>query len=516
MSAPSQWHGGASGPHSRSSWAATDCNPSQGGGPRLSEGLATKEPVAQASSRLASWNNRGMHLYSGSTQDFVADAVRSRIAQKLDDAFFAYFRHHPSPSEVRSWQNSLRAMADAVTLADLNDHGIVVELQLPLSSRRLDCLLTGHDDGDRPQAVIVELKQWDTVGLSSIEDCVTVFLGNRERDVLHPSRQVGNYERYMKDVHTTFSEGRLGLAACGYMHNMRDADSLLFDPAFRSLLAQYPLFTGGEVDEFATFLTGRLVGGDGVSLLEEVLKGRYRPHKRLLSHVSKMIANEPTYVLLDEQQVVINHILGRVRDRQGSTDKASSSSAVGRGPASRSSRSTWSGALAARASSLSTRRARRRSPRTSEDRRDPRERAVRLLQRLRGRRAKALDVLISTRRTASGRSSDNRFTQEGDRSDLPQVEELIKAAKTTVFFIDDCRSCGPARLGARADPGNNRATWHALCRARAGSTVPVRWLRGSCGGSRTRWTCDGRRTSCGTRARSSTSTSSTRRRSSRL
>ena len=59
-------------------------------------------------------------------------------------------------------------------------------------------------------------------------------------------------------------------------------DSPLFDSAFRTLLAQYPLFIGDEVDDLAAFLTGRLMGGDGVALLEEVLKGSYRPHKRLL------------------------------------------------------------------------------------------------------------------------------------------------------------------------------------------------------------------------------------------
>ena len=390
-----------------------------------------------------------MHLYSGSTQDFVADAVRSRIAQKLDGAFFEYFRHHPSPSEVRSWQNSLRAMADAVTLADLNDHGIVVELQLPLSSRRLDCLLTGHDEGDRPQAVIVELKQWDTVGSSSIEECVTVFLGNRERDALHPSRQVGNYERYMKDVHTTFSEGRLGLAACGYMHNMRDTDSLLFDSIFRTLLAQYPLFTGGEVDEFANFLTGRLVGGDGVSLLEEVLKGRYRPHKRLLSHVSKMVANEPTYVLLDEQQVVMNHILGRVRDRHASIDQSVFLIRGGPGTGKSVIAVNLVGALAG--DGLTVEHATGSKAFTENLRKTVGSRASALFGYFNSF-AKAdedsIDVFICDEAHRLRQSSNSRFTKKEDRSELPQVEELLKAAKTTVFFIDDLQVVRPGEVGS--------------------------------------------------------------------
>ena len=176
-----------------------------------------------------------MRLYSGTTSDFVADATRSRIASKLSAAFFDAFMYQPSQSEVRSWQNSLRAMAQVVGLAALDDHGVVVELQLPLSSRRLDCMFTGHDDAFVKQAVIVELKQWDEVGPSEIEDCVTLFLGQRLRDHLHPSRQVGNYKRYLQDVHTAFSDGSVGLGACSFLHNMQYVPaSTLFDTRFGS------------------------------------------------------------------------------------------------------------------------------------------------------------------------------------------------------------------------------------------------------------------------------------------
>ncbi|MFZ3386013.1 MAG: hypothetical protein WA120_02415 [Candidatus Hydromicrobium sp.] len=48
-----------------------------------------------------------MRLYSGSSRQFIDDTVRNQIAQKLSDAFFYYYRYHPSPGEKRSWQNSL-------------------------------------------------------------------------------------------------------------------------------------------------------------------------------------------------------------------------------------------------------------------------------------------------------------------------------------------------------------------------------------------------------------------------
>jgi len=93
--------------------------------------------------------------------EFVQDTVRNQIAGKLEGAFFQYFRYKPSPNEVASWRNSLRAMAQVIQHAKLDDHGVLLEYQLPLSSKRLDCLICGHDQSRGERAVIVELKQWD-------------------------------------------------------------------------------------------------------------------------------------------------------------------------------------------------------------------------------------------------------------------------------------------------------------------------------------------------------------------
>ena len=59
-----------------------------------------------------------MRLYSGSSKQFIDDTVRNQIAQKLSDAFFYYYRYHPSPGEKRSWQNSLSRMSDLIQYAE--------------------------------------------------------------------------------------------------------------------------------------------------------------------------------------------------------------------------------------------------------------------------------------------------------------------------------------------------------------------------------------------------------------
>jgi len=90
-------------------------------------------------------------------------------------------------------------MCSVMRETPLDDHGILLEYQLPLSSRRLDCMITGKDRARRASAVVVELKQWESVFPSAVDDCVTAFVGGLLRDVLHPSRQVGQYQEYLED-----------------------------------------------------------------------------------------------------------------------------------------------------------------------------------------------------------------------------------------------------------------------------------------------------------------------------
>ncbi len=72
-----------------------------------------------------------MQLYRGSAQFFVQDSRHNAIADKLTTAFETHFRHRPSPAEVASWRNSLRAMSDVLLQGELLETSIVLEYQLP-------------------------------------------------------------------------------------------------------------------------------------------------------------------------------------------------------------------------------------------------------------------------------------------------------------------------------------------------------------------------------------------------
>ena len=59
-----------------------------------------------------------------------------------------------------------------------------------------------------------------------------------------------------------------------------------------------------------------------------------------------------------------------------------------------------------------------------------------------------VDVLILDEAHRLRETSASRFTPKAKRTDLPQVDELIKAAKTTVFFIDDYQTVRPNEVGS--------------------------------------------------------------------
>ena len=87
-------------------------------------------------------------LFSGSTAEFVDRTMQNRIARDLKDAFFAFHGFNPSPSEERSWSNSLRALSSAIQLGGFTEYGILLEYQLPLSSGQAitetSCTSTGR------------------------------------------------------------------------------------------------------------------------------------------------------------------------------------------------------------------------------------------------------------------------------------------------------------------------------------------------------------------------------------
>jgi len=265
-----------------------------------------------------------MKLYSGSTAEFIHLNRRNQLADRLRKEFFTQIGYNPSDNEVMSWRNSLMRVALVLEDASLSEQGIFVEYQLPQSSKRIDVILCGKGDDNRKNSVIIELKQWERCALSDYEsDYVVTWVGGGNRNVLHPSVQVGNYMYYLSYNHTAFYEGTdpVKLHACSYLHNysLGESDPLL-DSRFEAKYSRFPIFSQDDHDELVAYLKSRIGSGGGMAVLAEVEKSQYRPSKKLLEHVSTVIreklekgdayifSRKDDYVLLDEQLVVYDTV----------------------------------------------------------------------------------------------------------------------------------------------------------------------------------------------------------------
>lgn len=393
-----------------------------------------------------------MRLYSGSSDQFITDTWKNQITGKLENSFFSYFLFHPSPGEINSWQNSLRAVSFLFEHADLRDHGIILEYQLPLTSCRLDCMIMGKDAQKKDNAVIIELKQWNECENAEGDNEVITRLGGVEREVLHPSAQVGKYKTFLEDGHTAFYEGEkpVVLNACSYLHNynFKERDVLLSDK-FSNLLESFPLFSGADADELSDYLVSKLEKGQGLDVLSRIEKGKYRPSKKLMDHVGKIIKGNPAFTLLDEQQVAYDRVIASAR--KGFHDRRKTAIIIKGGPG------TGKSVIAINLMADLLLKGYNAHYVTGS------RAFTQTLRKIIGRRGEvqfkyfnsymqadrdAVDVMICDESHRIREKSAHRFTPRHQRTGLPQIQELINAARVAVFFIDQDQGVRPFEIGS--------------------------------------------------------------------
>jgi len=395
-----------------------------------------------------------MRLYAGMSREFIDHAVHNRIAALLRDAFQRVYRYRPSPSEENSWRNSLRAVSQVFEHGHLLDHGVILEYQLPLTSLRLDCLISGRNHDGRDEAVIIELKQWSGCETATEPNLVRTVIGQAKRDVLHPSAQVGQYRHYLADVHTAFHEGvePILLSACAYLHNYEaETGDPLFSIQYADLLRESPVFSADDVDPLTDFLRSRMGRGEGKPVLDRIERSRYQPSKKLLEHIAKVVEGLPAFTLLDEQKVVFDKIYCAAK--AGIAHRKKQVFLIHGGPG------TGKSVIAIQLMAQLSKRGGGRNAQYATGSKAFTE----TLQKIVGRRAaqqfkyfnsygkagpSEVEVLICDEAHRLRKTSANRYTPKAKHTGKPQIQEIIDASKVTVFFIDDRQVVRPNEVGS--------------------------------------------------------------------
>lgn len=404
-----------------------------------------------------------MRLYAGSSNNFISLNLNNQIAELLKKEFFNQFGFNPSQNEVMSWRNSLLRVALIFQSAKLTDNGVFIEYQLPLSGKRIDVIVTGKDSAGSKNSVIIELKQWEKCTLSEFDsEYLVTWVGGGNRNVLHPSVQVGNYKYYLQENCSAFYEGQkpVNLYACSFLHNYNfyNSDSI-FDLRFKTALDKFPVFTADHIEDVTSYLANKVNCGEGMEILAEIEESKLRPSKKLLKQVSNIIKEKLTggikilgqhktsedYILLDEQLVVYDTVMSLVR--QGVKDKQKYAIIVKGGAGTGKSviglqlladlTSTGNNAHYATGSKSFTETLRKILGTESAS-------LFKYFMSYGAAQPNEIDVLIMDEAHRIRERTGYPFKSTGRL----QIEDLIRAAKISVFFIDDFQAVRKGEIGS--------------------------------------------------------------------
>ena len=102
-----------------------------------------------------------MIIYEATKSEFLDHALNDTIVEKICDAYVTHHLGLGNKSEIRSWQNSLQYMYKVLASNSIpSDSGIAIEFKIPLTSKRIDFIISGYDENNNGKVIIVELNQW--------------------------------------------------------------------------------------------------------------------------------------------------------------------------------------------------------------------------------------------------------------------------------------------------------------------------------------------------------------------
>ncbi|MCY4095066.1 MAG: DUF2075 domain-containing protein [Gammaproteobacteria bacterium] len=198
----------------------------------------------------------------------------------------------------------MRYVKYALELAPAPDDAhVAIEYQIPQSSKRVDFLISGTDYDDRESLVIVELKQWETVQSTTKDAIVRSFVGGGIRDLTHPSYQAWTYAALIEDYNVAVQTGDIALHPCAYLHNCRD-EGILNATFYEEHTRRAPVFLKEDVEQLASFLARHVRHGDRNKTLYRIENSRIQPSKELADHLAALIKGNQEFLMIDDQKVV--------------------------------------------------------------------------------------------------------------------------------------------------------------------------------------------------------------------
>lgn len=418
-------------------------------------------------------------LYKETQAQFAEDVERNIVYQKmLYNAQQSGI--HSSENEIASWTNNAPHISKILYEAGVTDSYVTFEFLVPFSRKRIDCVIYGTGEDGNQNVIHIELKQWSNKGVTLGESdgnfnaternddvvfTVTAYTGHANRIVAHPSQQVKGYQGYLSNFIEVISNEELHLTGVAYCYNYLKEDpkhpSYLFDEKYSQLLSEYPTYAKDQKDELVGKLRLLLKNGDGLSVFNKMMDSPVRPSKKLLNEVTEMVeqGNTSVFSLVEDQIVARNIILDKIRPMINTDGGFQKSVIIVKGGPGTGKTVIALHILAELAKltkkghGFNVQYATKSKPLLEGVRHQVRPGTRILFQNVTSyipasADENSVDVLLVDEAHRIQKSSNHQYTRPENRTDLPQIDTIIRSAKVTVFFIDDRQAIRGVEIGS--------------------------------------------------------------------
>ena len=265
-----------------------------------------------------------MIIYNNTLNKFRDDVTLNMMQNILLDKLRELGLSGGSPSEINSWNNSLHFMKDALDDPYFSpDCQVAIEYNIPQTSKRVDFMIMGSKE-DEDHIVIVELKQWAKV--EKVDDnCDHSIMSDLKshEPVAHPSYQAYSYKRLILDYCDDEHVNDKTVKPCAYLHNLDEKyRPVIEDGIYKEWTDEAPAFLQHDVLKIRNFIKQyiNLKAKDG-SLLYKIEEGRLRPTKSLQDALDSMLCGNEEFHMIDEQVVAYDKIMKAIKESQKDNKK---------------------------------------------------------------------------------------------------------------------------------------------------------------------------------------------------
>lgn len=396
-------------------------------------------------------------IYQEMQKDFFVDVLDNVVAEKmLREAENIWL--HPWSSEINSWMNNARSIKNLLEKSEVKDTYVTFEYLVPYNKKRIDCMIYGRWNDDKGNVVHIELKQWSNSWVRALdtdwnfeeneEYNVEAYTWHWNRVVAHPSQQVRWYNDYLTWFIEVLSTEELWLTWMAYCYNyVKEEWKDLYDHRYDELQRQFRTYSWNEVKELASKIHEVLEKWDWFSIFNKMVLSPIKPSKKLLEAASNMIHewNVKAFSLIDDQIVAKNIIMDKIRKIKTSWRKSviivkwwpwTWKTVIALNIVAELSKKNYSVAYATKSKPL----------REWILNRLPRWSASKILFKWvfdftpYNCTEDWIDVLLVDEAHRIAQSANHQYMKAEQRTNLSQLETLIRASKVWVFFIDDLQA----------------------------------------------------------------------------